>query len=472
MDSKTRSPLIIAFAVVQLFIVILTLAGAYLLLSGIQTIEDVVAQNTRKTDLISDMRVAARFRALTLSQMQLIDDPFDREEEYDRFNVFGTEYIVARNKLDKLIDDKEERDIFNDANALAIKIGKSQIQIVNYIQDERFAEAKQLQIKSSIPLQRQTDDMFDRMQNLQRERTAKAVSASVEGFRGSLYALLSMALFVFIAVIFIGRFVVQRTINSEREIQSRRIELEEKVQQRTRELVIAKEQAEQASQTKTDFLSQMSHELRTPLNAILGFSQILQFNRDNTLTNEQIKNAAEIQNAGVHLLELINELLDLAQIESGNLELHIDRVSLSEVMNETVKMLEPLAEKGQIKIINSVKGDELDVMVDKLRLKQILLNIIANAIKYNYENGLVYINAQMSGDFIKVFIKDTGQGLSEENKEKVFNNFERLSSHGGIEGSGIGLSVTRHLVDLMGGNIGVETTTDNGCTFWIELPIK
>lgn len=140
---------------------------------------------------------------------------------------------------------------------------------------------------------------------------------------------------------------------------------------------------------------------------------------------------------------------------------------------ETIKMLEPLADSKKVTIVNSVIENAPNVLVDKLRLKQVLLNVIANAIKYNCTKGTVYIDVRKeSVDYIKLFIKDTGQGISEENRERVFNNFERLSSHAGIEGSGIGLSVTRHLIDLMGGKIGVESTIDDGCTFWIELPIK
>jgi len=470
-DSKTRIPLIITFVVVLVFVFGLTATGAYLLLSGIQKIEEVVTNDTQKGEAISDMRIAARYRALSLSQMLLIEDPFEQAEEYDRFNALGTEFIIARDKLEKTILTEEERAIFELHTSSAIQVGIVQKQIIEFIQDEEQTKGISFHIEKNIPLQRKTDEILTGLQTLQRQSTSEAIVAAVEGFRGSLYVLLSMAFFILIAIAIMARTAVVRTINSEQANKMRQLELEHKVKERTAELMFAKEQAERANQTKTDFLSKMSHELRTPLNAILGFSQILQFDRDKTLSSEQLSNAVEIETAGTHLLELINELLDLARIESGKIELDIEPASIFEIVRETLKMLEPLAEKQNITIINSIKEGSSKIQVDKLRLKQVLLNIVANAIKYNSANGSVYIDVSYSdANFIKLLVKDTGRGISEENKERVFNNYERLSSHGGIEGSGIGLSVSRHLIELMGGKIGVETSIGDGCTFWIELP--
>jgi len=472
-DSKTRSPLILAFAVVLIFVVSLSSTGAYLLLSGIKKVEEVVTENTRKGDLISDMRIAARFRALTLSQMLLMDDPFDRDSEFDRFNAFGTNFVVARNALAQSALSEKEKNIFEEAALIANEIGLAQIQIIEHIQAEAFEEGITLQVKRSIPLQKQADKILNQLQRVQRDGTAAAVKSTVEELRGSLYALLTMALFIFVAIVIIGRYVVNHTMSSEQAVKIRQSELEKLVQQRTSELTTAKELAEQANQTKTQFLSRMSHELRTPLNAILGFSQLLQLNMEKTLTPSQAKNMSEIETAGSHLLELINELLDLAKIEAGMVELNTESIPLFDAVNESVTMVLPLAEERGITVVNSVENSAPVVLADKLRLKQVLLNILSNAVKYNFENGSVYIDTHVvDSGLVKVTIKDTGIGISDENKKRVFHDFERLSSHAGIEGSGIGLSVTRHLVDIMGGNIGVDNTVNDGCTFWIELPIK
>ena len=469
--SRTHTPLIIAFAVVLLFIVSLTAVGAYLLLSGIRKVENVVAENTRKGDLITDMRVAARLRALSLSQMLLMDDPFDQDEEFNRFNAFGTEFIVARNRLKETNLNEEEQGIFRQEIDLASQIGLIQQQIIEAIYAENIQLGKRLQIEKSIPLQRKTDNLLAQLQNLQRTSIKKAVTSSAEELRGSLYILFAMAIFIVLAILMIAGAVVRRILNEEQNIRIRQIELEVMVQERTAELLLAKEQAEQASRTKTDFLSQMSHELRTPLNAILGFSQIIQLDRDKTLTEEVRSHAIEIETAGTHLLELINDLLDLSKIESGNIELKLEAVSLYEVVTETINMLEPLARQRHIRLVNALTRDSAGVVADKLRLKQVILNVLANAIKYNTENGTVYINLDTGhAGHVRLSVKDTGQGISEQDKERVFHNFERLSANTAIEGTGIGLSVSRQLIQLMHGRIGIESVNEGGCIFWIELP--
>jgi len=472
-DSNTRTPLIIAFAAVLIFVLSLASTGAYFLLSGIKKVEEVVAENTRKGALITDMRVAARFRALTLSQMLLMDDPFDREEEYDRYNAFGTDFVVARNALEESPLSEEERSILDESRVVANKIGTTQMRIVEHVQAEEFAEGIALQIKVSVPLQRQTSRLFSKLQTVQRNGTAIAEKLAVEEFRGSLYALLAMAVFIVIAIFIIGRFIVMHTMSSEQAVQIRQSELERLVQQRTVELTKAKEFAEQANQTKTKFLSRMSHELRTPLNAILGFSQFLQLDMEKTLTPDQAKNMIEIETAGHHLLELINELLDLAKIEAGMVELKMEPISFFDAVNESIAMVLSLAQERDIKIVNLVDNNAPIVLADKLRLKQVLLNILSNAVKYNYDGGTVHVDARiLDSDLARLTIKDSGIGISDENKNRIFHDFERLSSHAGIEGSGIGLSVTRHLVEIMGGKVGVDNTVDDGCTFWIELPIN
>lgn len=234
-------------------------------------------------------------------------------------------------------------------------------------------------------------------------------------------------------------------------------------------LVHAKEAAETANIAKSQFLSQMSHELRTPLNAILGFSQILQ---ESTNLNEDEQNdVSEIYKAGTHLLTLINEVLDLSAVESGQLNFSFEPVSIQEVVEDCCQLLAPLTLKRQISMECEIDGAQL-VKVDRGRLKQILLNLLSNALKYNRDQGRVRVTAEpIDGDMIRICVEDTGIGLSEAQLAQLFKPFNRLGKEKeGVEGTGIGLALSKSLTELMGGKISAESQPGKGSRFWLDFP--
>src|SRR5450830_1529292 len=236
------------------------------------------------------------------------------------------------------------------------------------------------------------------------------------------------------------------------------------------QLKIAKDQLEIANLAKSDFLSRMSHELRTPLNAILDFAQLLEVGSPPP-TDAQLLKLNQIIKAGWYLLELINQILDLAVIESGKLSLSREPVSLINVMHECQTMIESQAKKRGIHIDFLPFDSTWFVNADQTRVKQVLINLLSNAIKYNREHGTVEVKCTASSpDRIRISIKDSGAGLPPEKLVQLFQPFNRLGQeHGPEEGTGIGLMVTKQLVELMGGTIGVESTVGVGSEFWIEL---
>ncbi len=244
---------------------------------------------------------------------------------------------------------------------------------------------------------------------------------------------------------------------------SERKEIEQKIIQ-------AKEEAESANRAKSDFLSSMSHELRTPLNAILGFGQLIQM--EEGLSADIKGNVNEIVNAGEHLLELINEVLDLAKIEAGHIDLLLESVEYNPLILECVSLVDPIARHNEIQIKNIFNTESIFLRSDRIRIKQVIVNLLSNAVKYNRKGGEVNIVVYPSGDnFYRISVKDTGAGIKNENLPGLFEAFNRLDAEDlNIEGTGIGLVITKRLVELMGGKIGVESEYGAGSTFWIEIP--
>ena len=242
-----------------------------------------------------------------------------------------------------------------------------------------------------------------------------------------------------------------------------------------KEIIKAKDMAEKANQAKSDFLSHMSHELRTPLNAILGFAQLLEMNVSKFKEPQINSNINEILSAGEHLLNLINEILDLARIESSELIIELESVNSIDVLNESIKLTSALAESNNISIkVNSSNCKQPHVFVDATRLKQIFINFITNSIKYNKEDGTVVIECVCEDDNgVKFKIIDTGIGMKQENIEKLFTPFERLGmDKEAIDGTGIGLVICKQLIELMGGSLGVESKLGEGSCFWFTFPHK
>jgi len=243
------------------------------------------------------------------------------------------------------------------------------------------------------------------------------------------------------------------------------------VEQRTRAMHQAQLAAEAANRSKSEFLSRMSHELRTPLNAVLGFSQLLELDE---LSSEQEQSVRQITRGGRHLLDLINEILDISQIETGTLTLSPEAVPVRAVIAETIDLLRPLAAERGITLLSdgTPPGPPVHVFADRQRLKQILLNLVGNGIKYNREGGTVSISCSApAGGTVRVQVTDTGPGIAPEHLELLFTPFERLGAERTtIEGTGIGLALSRRLAEVMGGTLGVESTPGRGSTFWVDFP--
>jgi len=240
-----------------------------------------------------------------------------------------------------------------------------------------------------------------------------------------------------------------------------------------KKLECARVEAERANLAKSQFLSSMSHELRTPLNAILGFAQLLEYDPGHPLEDAQRESVEHIKMGGNHLLTLINEILELAKIEAGHLELNIESIDPEQVFDDVVPMAMPLVEKRGLEFrVPVLERTWRNIMVDEMRLKQVLLNLLSNAVKYNVDDGSLTLEGEETDTHLIIKVSDTGEGISSEGVSELFQPFSRLGKeYSQIEGTGIGLTITKELVEQMNGEIGVESTLGQGTVFWVKFPL-
>jgi signal transduction histidine kinase/CheY-like chemotaxis protein len=298
-------------------------------------------------------------------------------------------------------------------------------------------------------------------------------------YAGRIYGLLAASFVLIVLLTENGKLYARLVEAHEGERRER-----QRVEERTTELMAVNEElatevaerrraeagAEVANRAKSEFLSRMSHELRTPLNAVLGFAQVLEIE---SLPPEHRESVEHILKGGRHLLGLINEVLDISRIEGGHLSISLEPVLVSEVIREALDLMHPLAATWNVHLDGALReiGDRY-VLADRQRLKQVLLNFLSNAAKYNRPHGTVSISVNdASGDRLRLNVTDTGPGIPPEKMQRLFTPFDRLGAEeGAVEGTGLGLALSKRLVEVMGGDIGADSAVAEGSTFWVELP--
>ena len=288
------------------------------------------------------------------------------------------------------------------------------------------------------------------------------------------FTIILLLLFI-IAIIFYSLYLCsinKKLSASKLELSLQQEHLEDTVKKRTEELAIEKLHAERANAAKSEFLSNMSHELRTPLNAILGFSQLMKLDAEDACDKELSTNIMEVIDAGKYLLSLINEILDLAKIESGKTDLELEEVLCDQVLENSLNIITPISNAKNI-TINIDKCSECLIIADRKRLQQIFINLLSNAVKYNNEGGNINIVLEKNHRGLCEFrIKDSGVGIKPEFHDKVFEPFARDHENAElVEGSGIGLIITKRLIEQMQGEIGFNSEYGVGTEFWVMLPI-
>jgi PAS domain S-box-containing protein len=261
---------------------------------------------------------------------------------------------------------------------------------------------------------------------------------------------------------------VSERVRAEEALRTLNAQLEQRVQQRTAELVRARDEAEAASRAKTEFLSRMSHELRTPMHAILGFAQVMLADPAWAAADTPRSHLGQILQAGQQLLGLIDGLLDLARIDAGELPLQLEAVEVAPLLQQCLHSSAALARDHEVKL-PEVAAAPLCVRADRARLEQVLLELVANAIKHNRRGGCVELQVEPVAAGVRIVVGDTGPGLDAAQQQQVFQVFERLGGWGQVQGAGIGLALSKRLIELMHGHIGLHSQPGVGSRFWVQL---
>lgn len=427
------------------------------------------ASSSHKMQLFSEFAELARGRTRNSIQILESDDIFEQDELNQQLEGYAGKFADVREQLDAMPFTKEDRELYESVFVVVQQILPRQrqaVELLMYGGDKE--EARRLIYEGVLPGQQEIIDLFHQLIRNERrhiEDNTQQINYSMQEINRH-----NNVLFTSILILIAGLsgFIIYRISHIQKQVSKAYESLEEKVQERTQDLKMARDAALTASKSKSEFLSSMSHELRTPLNAIIGFSQLLEMEDMEPLQKDSV---GEIHKAGKHLLDLINEVLDLARIEAGRMAAEIQEVDLTAVLSEVRALSEPIAARYGISL-DVQKNMNSMIFADYKRVKQVILNLVSNGIKYNRENGSVAVYTETIGDKVRIYVKDTGKGIAPEQRDGLFEPFNRLGAEGSeIEGTGIGMMVTRQLVELMEGNIDFDSTVGEGSLFWIDFPL-
>ena len=471
---KTKTVLYSSFLAILLLVAVFAVVGLEMMQTSFTRLDNIVHTNIKKTELIHSMRTYARERTVSLQKMVYLSDEEMLEKELDRVNDLGGRFANARQELMALGLSEQETAYLEQQAKITQQVRPTQQKIAEYFIFGEKEQARKLLLEQAIPRQ---DDVFAVLSDFvgyQKSMAALAVEEARHEYRRTAFIMAVLAAILLLVSVGISYFVIIRTTKAEQTLRYQQNHLEELVEDRTHDLEVALSQAQQANIAKSEFLSTVSHELRTPLTSIRGSLGLILNGVKGDLPGKLNDLLAIASNNTERLLFLINDILDIQKIESGNMSFRIQPVDVVDLVQRAVRDDEPYARQAGVKVLIRCATDDVRyTAVDPERIVQVLNNLISNAIKFSPAGGVVEVAVEIEDERFRLSVTDTGPGIPQEFQHKLFDKFTQADSsdtrrHGG---TGLGLSIAKAILEKHGSEILYTTAADRGTTFYFHLPI-